>query len=128
MAWSPIVAICGTRPEAAGAAVKLRRSGFDMRSITIVESDYPSREAAAKIKHWTVLVPAWVTVGCLNAIGAGLESLGLPEDDLRRCRSALNARRIIVVVQGTPEDVARARQACRGTRNRAPAAAAARRP
>lgn len=125
---SPVVAIFGTRPEAAGAAVTLRRSGFDLRSITIVENGYPSREAAAKIKHWPALAAAWVTAGCLNAIGAGLESLGIPHDDLHRCRSALNARRILVVVQGTPEEVARARQACRESRHRARAAAGARRP
>ena len=99
---SPVVAVCATRPEAAGAAVNLRRSGFDMRRITIVENGYPSREAAAKIKHWPMLASAWVTAGCLNAIGAGLESLGIPQDEIHRCRSALNARRILVVVQGTP--------------------------
>jgi hypothetical protein len=126
-AGSPIVAVCGTRPEAAGAAVRLRRSGFDMHRITIVENDYPSREAAAEIKHWPVLASAWVTAGCLNAIGAGLDSLGIPQDEVQRCRSALNARRILVVVRGTPEEVARARQACRGARHRARAAAAARR-
>lgn len=110
---SPIVAVCATRPEAAGAVVSLRRSGFAMRRITIVENVYPSREAAARIAHWPVLAPAWVTPGCLNAIGAGLESLGIPQDEADRCRGALNAHRILVVVQGTPEEVIRARKACR---------------
>jgi hypothetical protein len=96
-----------------GAAAALRREGFDLRKIAIVANDYPTREAAGRLEEWRAIAPAWVTVGCLNAIGAGLESLGLSRGGLRRCRSALRSNGILVVVQGTPEEASRARRACR---------------
>lgn len=109
----PVAAICRTRREAAGAAAALRRAGFDLRDVSIVANDYPTPEAAAGIKDWPALAPAWVTLGCLNAIGAGLEALGLTQGGARRCRRALKADGILVVVQGTPEAAVRARRACR---------------
>lgn len=39
------------------------------------------------------------TSGCLNAIGAGLEGLGLDEEGVRLCRRALERDGILVVVQ-----------------------------
>ncbi|MDD5305270.1 MAG: hypothetical protein PHS14_19405 [Elusimicrobia bacterium] len=111
---APIVAICRTRQEAVHAATQLHLAGFDLRDLSIVANDYPSPEAAAKIKRWPALRPAWVTVGCLNAIGAGLDSLRLPTDALDRCKTALAANRILVVARGTREEIIRARRAWRG--------------
>ena len=97
----PVAAICRTCGEAAGAAAELRRAGVDPRRIAIVSNRYPTPEAAAGIRDWRAVAPAWVTAGCLNAIGAGLEGLGLDEEGVRLCRRALDADGILVVVQKT---------------------------
>lgn len=107
---NPIVAICGARRDAAAAARLLREAGLPLRKITIVEREYPSREAAAKLDEWPALASAWVTAGCLNAIGGGLESVGVPRRELHRCRAAIGSNRILVIVQGTAEEVVRARR------------------
>lgn len=110
--FDPIVAICGTRRAAAEAAAAIRLAGLPLRKLSIIEKEYPSRQAAAEIKDWPALASAWVTAGCLNAIGGGLESLGIADGGARRCRTALRKNRILLVVQGTREEVALARQAC----------------
>ena len=110
---APVAAICRTRREAAGAAASLRRAGFDPRRISIVANDSPPRGAAARLEDWRALAPSWVTVGCLNAIGAGLEGLGISKGGLRRCLGALRSDGILVVVQASPEEALRARRACR---------------
>lgn len=97
---NPVVAICGSRRAAAEAASAILQAGLPMRNLSIVENEYPSREAAAKIKGWPALASAWVSAGCLNAIGGGLESLGIPDGDIRRCRAALKRNRILIVLQG----------------------------
>lgn len=102
-ARGPVAAICRTSREAAGAAARLRGDGVELRRISIVANDYPSPEAAAGIRHWAVLSPAWVTLGCLNAIGAGLESLVPSKAGVRRCRGVLKAGGIVVVLHGPPE-------------------------
>lgn len=95
----PVAAICRTCAEAAAAAAELRRAGVHPRRIAIVSSRYPTPEAAAGMRDWRAVAPAWVTAGCLNAIGAGLEGLGLDEDGVRLCRRALERGGILVVVQ-----------------------------
>lgn len=110
---NPVVAICATRRAAAEAAALIRRAGVGVRKLSIVERDYPTGEAAARIAQWPALMPAWVSEGCLNAIGGGLGCLGIPDAALRRCRGALAAARVLIVVQGTPEEIVRARKACR---------------
>jgi hypothetical protein len=99
----PVAAICRTTREAAGAAARLRGDGVELRRIAIVANDYPSPAAAAGIKDWGALAPAWVTLGCLNAIGAGLESLVRSKAGVRRCRGVLGAGGIVVVIRGEPE-------------------------
>lgn len=89
----PLAAICRDRREAARAAAALRRAGVDPRRIAIVANELPDSGGSA-----------WVTVGCLNAIGAGLEGLGLPQAELGRCRRALRDDGIVVVVQGPPTE------------------------
>ena len=115
-ARGPVAAVCRSRREAARAAAAMLRAGFDPRKVSIVEKEFPCPAAAAAIAGWKELSPAWVTIGCLNAIGAGLESLGLSEDGVRRCRGALRADRVIVVVQGGAGEAARALRACRTRR------------
>ncbi|MBI2384776.1 MAG: hypothetical protein HYV14_02060 [Elusimicrobia bacterium] len=100
----PVAAICRDCREAAGAAAELRRAGVDLRRIAIVANELPTAEAAAAIADWRALAPVWVTVGCLNAIGAGLESLGLSKALIVRCRRALSDGGIIVLVLGAAEE------------------------
>lgn len=97
----PVAAICRTCGEAAAAAAGLRRAGVDPRRIAIVSNRYPSPEAVAGMRDWRAVAPAWVTAGCLNAIGAGLEGLGLDAEGVRLCRRALERDGILVVVQAT---------------------------
>ena len=89
----PVAAICRDRRQATRAAAALRRARVDPRRIAIVANELPDSDSAS-----------WVTVGCLNAIGAGLEGLGLPKAELGRCRRALREDGILVVVQGAPEE------------------------
>lgn len=103
-AAGPVAAICRDCRQAARAAAALRRAGVDPRRIAIVANELPTSQAAAGIEGWRALAPAWVTVGCLNAIGAGLEGLGLPQAEIGRCRRALRDDGILVVVQGRPEE------------------------
>lgn len=97
----PVAAICRTCAEAAAAAAELRRAGVDPRRIAILSNRYPTPDAVAGLRDWRAVAPAWVTAGCLNAIGAGLEGLGLDEEGVRLCRQALQRDAILVVVQAT---------------------------
>lgn len=105
-----MVAILSTHHEAAYVVADLNRAGFAIRKILIISNDHPSGEVTDKIRNWRAVSPAWATIGCLNAIGAGLDLLGMTEDDLGRCAVALNANLILVVLKGTPNEVVRARR------------------
>lgn len=108
----PIVAILRTHQEAAYAVLDLNRAGFALRKILIISNDYPSAEVTERIKHWPSLSSSWSTMGCLNAIGAGLDYLGMSVDDIGRCKAALTESLILVIMKGTPNEVIRARRAC----------------
>jgi uncharacterized membrane protein len=51
-----------------------------------------------------------VALGGLDAIGAGLYSLGIPKDSVLQYRTALKANKFVVVAHGTPEEIVRAKQ------------------
>jgi hypothetical protein len=48
-------------------------------------------------------------VGGLSALGAGLVSLGIPNDSVVRYEAALKADKFLVIAHGTADDVAKAR-------------------
>jgi hypothetical protein len=50
-----------------------------------------------------------VVVGGLSALGGGLFSLGIPKDSVLRYESEVKAGRFLVVANGTPDEVSRAR-------------------
>jgi uncharacterized membrane protein len=56
-----------------------------------------------------------VVVGGLSALGAGLVSIGIPKDSVVKYETALKTDRYVLVVHGTPDDVARARDIIAGT-------------
>jgi hypothetical protein len=49
-------------------------------------------------------------IGGVDAIGAGLYSLGIPKDSVLQYQTALKANKFVVVAHGTPEEIARAKQ------------------
>ncbi len=108
----PVVAVLSTHREAAYTVADLNRAGFAMRKILIISNDFPADEVAGKIKQWPAVRSAWATIGCLNAIGIGLDFLGMHEEDIRRCHGALDLNHILVILKGTPKEVLRARLAC----------------
>jgi hypothetical protein len=49
-------------------------------------------------------------LGGLDAIGAGLYSIGIPKDSILEYQTALKANKFVVVAHGTPEELARAKK------------------
>jgi len=49
-------------------------------------------------------------VGGLDAIGAGLYSIGIPKDSILRYETAMKTDKFILIAHGTPEEAARARE------------------
>jgi hypothetical protein len=49
-------------------------------------------------------------LGGLDAIGAGLYSIGIPKDSVLQYETALKAKKFVLVAHGTAEEVSRARQ------------------
>jgi hypothetical protein len=65
--------------------------------------------AAGPIVAWVVAaLEAAAVVGGASALGAGLYSIGIPEDSVLRYETLLRAGRFMLVVHGTAEEVARA--------------------
>jgi hypothetical protein len=54
-------------------------------------------------------------VGGVSAVGAGLVSIGIPKDSVLKYDTALKTDKYILVVHGTPDDVAKARDIIEGT-------------
>jgi hypothetical protein len=50
-----------------------------------------------------------VTVGGLSALGAGLYSLGIPKDSVIKYETAIKSERFVVVVHGSAEELAKAK-------------------
>ena len=50
-----------------------------------------------------------VVIGGVSAIGAGLYSIGIPKDSVVKYETALKADNFVLVVHGTDNEVARAR-------------------
>jgi hypothetical protein len=48
-------------------------------------------------------------LGGVEAIGAGLYSIGIPKDSVLQYQTALKAKKFVVVAHGTPEELARAK-------------------
>jgi hypothetical protein len=49
-------------------------------------------------------------LGGLDAIGAGLYSIGIPKDSILQYETALKAKKFVLVAHGTAEEVSRAKQ------------------
>ena len=55
-----------------------------------------------------------VVLGGLDAIGAGLYSIGIPKDSIIEYETALKANKFVVVAHGTPEEISRAKHVMLG--------------
>jgi uncharacterized membrane protein len=58
-----------------------------------------------------------VVVGGVSALGAGLVSIGIPKDSVLKYEVALKSDQYVLLVHGTPEAVAEAREIISGTDN-----------
>jgi uncharacterized membrane protein len=56
-----------------------------------------------------------VVVGGLSAVGAGLASIGIPKDSILKYDVALKTDKFLLMVHGTSEAVAKAREILKGT-------------
>ena len=72
--------------------------------------------AAGPIVAWIVgALEGAAVVGGMSAIGAGLYSIGLPKDSILKYELALKTDRFLLLVHGTAEETARAREIIHGT-------------
>jgi len=51
-----------------------------------------------------------VVVGGLNAIGAGLYSIGIPKDSILRYETALTTDKFVLIAHGSPDETAHAKE------------------
>jgi uncharacterized membrane protein len=66
--------------------------------------------AAGPIVGWIVAaLEGAAVVGGLSAIGAGLYSIGIPENSILQYERSLKAGKFMLVVHGTPDEVTRAK-------------------
>jgi len=66
--------------------------------------------AAGPVVAWIVAgLEGAVQVGLLGALGAGLYSIGIPKDSIVKYEAALKTDQFLLIVHGTAEDVAKAK-------------------
>ena len=72
--------------------------------------------AAGPIVVWIVsALEGAVVLGGLNALGAGLYSIGIPKNSVVKYETAVKSGKILLVAHGTAEDVERAKELLDGT-------------
>lgn len=65
---------------------------------------------AGPLVSWIVgAIEGAVVVGGLSALGAGLYSIGIPKDSVVKYETAIKSGRFLLLVHGTPAEVARAK-------------------
>ena len=159
---SAIVAIYDTHEEAEKAVRELQKSGFDMRTLSIVGKDYQTEEEVVgyyttgdRMKAWGksgafwgglwgvlfgsafFLIPGigpllaagplvgWiigalesaVVVGGLSALGAGLYSIGIPQDSIIEYETQIKAGKFVVIAHGSPDEVGKTKGALAATKH-----------
>lgn len=72
------------------------------------QADFGTRNRAAGLERFTI-------VGGLNDLGAALFRIGIPKNSLLVYESAIGAGKFALVVLGTPDDVARAKDILKHT-------------
>ena len=73
--------------------------------------------AAGPIVAWIIAgLEGAVVVGGVSAIGAGLVSIGIPKDSVLKYDVALKTDKYVLVVHGTPEQVEKAKEIIKDTK------------
>ena len=71
---------------------------------------------AGPLVGWVVgALEGAVVVGGLSVIGAGLFSLGIPEDSVLQYETALSAGKFVLIAHGSTEDATKAKEILKGT-------------
>jgi len=71
---------------------------------------------AGPLVAWVVgALEGAVVAGGLSALGAGLYSIGIPQDSILRYETAVQADKFLLVVHGTTDEVMRAKDILKGT-------------
>jgi len=71
---------------------------------------------AGPVAAWVIgALEGAVVVGGLSVIGAGLYSIGIPQDSILRYESALKADKFLLISHGTADEVTRAKDILRAT-------------
>jgi hypothetical protein len=149
-----VVAIFDSHDRAEDAIRELQKSGFDMKKLSIVGTDFHAEEnvvgyynAGDRMKYWGKLGAFWggfwgllfgsaffwvpgigpllvagplvasivgalegaVMTGGLTALGAGLFSMGIPNNSVLQYETHLKNGKLLLVAHGTAEEVARAK-------------------
>jgi uncharacterized membrane protein len=72
--------------------------------------------AAGPLVGWIVgALEGAVVVGGLSALGAGLYSIGIPEDSILEYETHLRAGKFVVIAHGSPEETGRAKETLAAT-------------
>jgi len=74
--------------------------------------------AAGPLVGWIVgALEGAVVVGGLSALGAGLYSIGIPEDSILEYETHIRAGKFVVIAHGSPAETSRAKEALATTRH-----------
>ena len=149
-----VVAVYDNHVAAEHAVEELKRSGFDMKKLSIVGKDYHMDEhvvgyytAGDRMRYWGKAgafwggifgllfgsalfwipgigplvaagpVVAWIVgaleeaavVGAVSALGAGLYSMGIPNDSILKYEAAVKAGKFVLIAHGSPDKLSRAK-------------------
>lgn len=131
-----IVAICGTQAEAEAAVRELTHAAIHIKKLSIVGQDYcPAKHGggysntADCMKYGSIAISGigpvliagpllgWVLgaleepvrAGGITAIGTALKNMGIPKDSVLSYETALRFSKFILLVHGTAEEVAHAK-------------------
>jgi hypothetical protein len=113
-----VVAIYDTHEQAEHAIKELQEGGVDMKSLSIAFA-IPGLGpilVAGPLVAWIVAgLEGAAVVGGVSAVGAGLVSIGIPKDSVLKYEVALKTDKFMLVVHGTPDAVAKAKDIIEGT-------------
>jgi hypothetical protein len=127
-----VTAIYDNHQNAESAVKQIEKDSFDMKRLSIVAKGYRTKgqvigyfNASDRIFLVPGIGPVLVggplvasivgvlegatVIGGLSALGAGLVSLGIPEDSVAHYEAALKADKSLVVALGTADEVAKVR-------------------
>ena len=74
--------------------------------------------AAGPLVGWIVgAMEGAVVVGGLSALGAGLYSIGIPQDSIVKYETQVKAGKVVVIAHGSPDEVSKAKGTLAATKH-----------